>query len=662
MATYYVKNGGSDSANGLTDATAWAHHPWMTGWTAAAKSLVAGDIVSLKCGDVWVDKIIAAQNGTSGNPITLTSYGTGNKPKISGFTTLSSWTLYSGNVYYSTLTSDEQTNFVLVDNVNTGMGRWPDTGYRIFESYNNTSFTITDTQLSEETPYSWIGAELCLRCNNWTLERKRITNQSGDIITYSNIDGTSGAIGNNYGYFIQNDLRTLTVTNEWYHDFATNRLYIYGNPYGKTIKAATKQRLFYTNGYDYLTINNIEFEGSIENLIHSAGTVTGLVITNCNMQYSGENGIMLINTPSYCNISNNTISDCQAAGIKLWGGTENIISYNSISRSGMVLGMGYIAFRHCGIYTSGTTNLDVLNNIIIDSASNGITIDGTYNLVQYNYVENASMRVNDSGGIYVGSSAGNYSTIDHNIIYNVPGDGSGTPYASNPLARGLYVDDFAQYLTITNNIIHTSTESSMMLHDANDNIVRYNILYNSRYGLYYLSSSAASIRRNLVDHNQFVALASTQYSTFAQAYSGSPGDITNFGTINYNIYARPINQNTDQTHLRTWDASYTNRTLSSWQSFTGHDLNSSYNLGGAISSTNDIRLIFNNTMSDKYFELSASMKGLDNTSYSGTITLEPFTGLVLLGVGTVTEVEDEPPIPEGYITITGFRLNKYSIL
>lgn len=662
MATYYVKNGGNDSANGLTDATAWAHHPWMTGWTASTKSLVAGDIVCLKSGDVWVDKIIAAQNGTSGNPITLTSYGTGDKPKISGFTTLSSWTLYSGSIYYATFTADKQTNVVTINDVNTGMGRWPDTGYRIFESYNNTSRTFTDTQLSEETPYNWVGAEVCIRKNNWSLDRALITNQSGDVITYSSLGGDSGIIGNNYGYFIQNDLRTLTVENEWYHDYTTNRLYIYGNPAGKVIKVATKQRLFYTNGYDYLTINNIEFEGSIENLIHSEGTVTSFIITNCNLYYSGENGIMFINTPSYCEVTYNDIADCQAAGIKLWGGTENNISYNTIDSCGIIRGMGYIAFRNCGIYTSGTNYLDITHNYVTHTGSNGISIDGLYNLVQYNYVELSSLCINDSGGIYIGSSAANYSTIDHNIIYNIPGDGSGTPYASSPLTRGLYADDFAQYLTITNNIIHTATESAMMLHDANDNIVRYNILYNSKYGLYYLSSSAGSIRRNLVDHNKFVALETTQHSTFAQAYAGSPGDISNFGTINYNIYARPINQNTSTGHLRTWDGGYVSRTLDSWQTFTGHDTNSTLNLGGAISSINNIRLIFNNEMEDKYFELSAPMKGLDNTTYSGTISLSAFTGLVLLGVGTVTEVEDEPPIQETYTVINHFRLNKYSIL
>lgn len=643
---YYVKNGGSDSANGLSDATAWANHPWMEGWTTSAKSLSPGDTVFLKAGSVWTDKITVAQSGASGSPIVISSYGTGSQPLISGFVTLTGWTLYSGSVYYTTLVAEAQTNMVTVDGVNTGMGRWPDTGYRIFESYNNTGYTITDNELLEETPHDWDGAEVVIRKNNWSLDRCAISSHSGDVITYSLLGGDGGVIGNNYGYFIQNDLRTVTATNEWYHSHSTNTLYIYGNPSGKTVRAATKTKLIYNNGFDYVSIHDIALEGSISNLIESTGTVTSFSVMDCTLSFSGENAIMYINTPSYCIVTGNTISDSQAAGIKLWGGTENTISYNNVNNSGMILGMGYIAFRHCGIYTSGTSNLDILHNRVINSASNAIIIDGTYNLVQYNYVENASLRVNDSGGIYAGSSAANNSTLDHNIIYNVPGDGSGTPYASNPLARGLYVDDFAQYLTITNNIIHTSTESAMMLHDANDNTVRNNILYNSKYGLYYLSSSAGSIRRNLVDHNQFVALTATQYSTFAQAYSGSPGDISNFGTINYNIYARPINQSTDQTHLRTWDATYTSRTLSGWQTFTGHDANSTYNLGGVISSTNDIRLIFNETVNNKSFTLSAAMKGLDNASYSGTVTLSPFTGLVLLGVGTVTEVEDPEPDPD----------------
>ena len=79
---YYVKNGGSDAANGLTDGTAWANHPWMSSWTAAPKTLSAGDVVYMKCGSTWNTQIVVAQSGSAGNHITISSYSTGAKPKI----------------------------------------------------------------------------------------------------------------------------------------------------------------------------------------------------------------------------------------------------------------------------------------------------------------------------------------------------------------------------------------------------------------------------------------------------------------------------------------------------------------------------------------------------------------------------------------------------
>jgi len=85
---YYVKNGGNDLALGTSDASAWAHHPWMTTWTGRT-TLVAGDNVFMKRGDIWsiaapsAPFITVAQNGVSGNPITTTWYGaSGNKPLI----------------------------------------------------------------------------------------------------------------------------------------------------------------------------------------------------------------------------------------------------------------------------------------------------------------------------------------------------------------------------------------------------------------------------------------------------------------------------------------------------------------------------------------------------------------------------------------------------
>ena len=79
---YYVKNGGNNTLSGLDDANAWAHHPWMSSWTAAAKSLSAGDNVYMKCGSTWTTQIVVAQSGSEGNHITISSYSTGAKPKI----------------------------------------------------------------------------------------------------------------------------------------------------------------------------------------------------------------------------------------------------------------------------------------------------------------------------------------------------------------------------------------------------------------------------------------------------------------------------------------------------------------------------------------------------------------------------------------------------
>jgi hypothetical protein len=85
---YYVKNGGSDAASGTSDATAWAHHPWMSTWTGHV-ILVAGDNVFMKRDNIWSiatpnsPYMKVGQSGSSGNPITTTWYGTsGSKPVI----------------------------------------------------------------------------------------------------------------------------------------------------------------------------------------------------------------------------------------------------------------------------------------------------------------------------------------------------------------------------------------------------------------------------------------------------------------------------------------------------------------------------------------------------------------------------------------------------
>ena len=89
MANYFVKNGGDNSANGLTDGTAWETITKVNGF-----SFAAGDTIYFNQGDTWTEDLNLSVSGNSSNDITISSYGTGNKPifvgtnKVRNYTTI----------------------------------------------------------------------------------------------------------------------------------------------------------------------------------------------------------------------------------------------------------------------------------------------------------------------------------------------------------------------------------------------------------------------------------------------------------------------------------------------------------------------------------------------------------------------------------------------
>jgi hypothetical protein len=100
MTTYYVSSStGNDNNDGLTPQTAWATLQKVN--TAGIKD---GDTVLFKCGDTFYGSI-QLSNFTS--PVTLSSYGVGDKPKITAYKIAndpSSWVQHSTNVWKINLT------------------------------------------------------------------------------------------------------------------------------------------------------------------------------------------------------------------------------------------------------------------------------------------------------------------------------------------------------------------------------------------------------------------------------------------------------------------------------------------------------------------------------------------------------------------------------
>jgi len=90
---YYVKNGGNDDLDGLSDANAWA-----TIAKVNATAFNAGDNIYFNKGDEWREQLTIPSSGSSGSPITFNAYGSGADPIINGADLVSTWTAYSATV------------------------------------------------------------------------------------------------------------------------------------------------------------------------------------------------------------------------------------------------------------------------------------------------------------------------------------------------------------------------------------------------------------------------------------------------------------------------------------------------------------------------------------------------------------------------------------
>jgi parallel beta-helix repeat protein len=88
LKAYYVSFSGGDDANTGTEAA-----PWKTIARVNQENFEAGDAILFKSGDTWSwdassmtgsDFLAPKGSGEAGNPITISSYGSGDKPKLEG--------------------------------------------------------------------------------------------------------------------------------------------------------------------------------------------------------------------------------------------------------------------------------------------------------------------------------------------------------------------------------------------------------------------------------------------------------------------------------------------------------------------------------------------------------------------------------------------------
>jgi uncharacterized repeat protein (TIGR02059 family) len=627
--TYYISSAGNDASNGLSESSSWKT---IAKVNSAFSTFKAADMILFRRGDVFYGTINVTVSGSAGNPITIGAYGTGNGPVISGFTILTGWTSYGGGIYYKAVSAESTPNVLILDGANTPLGRtpnlpspngWP-SDIPTVESGSSASMTASGVQTSP----SLVGADVVIRTQQWVTERRTITGHSNHTLSYASTEYAASA---GSGYFIENDISCLNVYGEWCYRNGNVYMYFGGsnNPANHTIKVSVRDYGINCSK-NYLTIDGLTIEGADQYLIYSNGTKN--IIQNCTLQFSGKYGIY--GNQSYLSALNNIITQCNETAVFVSSGTNTTISGNNISYSGMISGMGGSDDGgYCGVACEGANSLITHNNITY-SGYDGIRWGGQNSEVSYNFINWSCMNKADGAGAYTYRGTGIIGrVIKYNIIMNSQAQPYGWSELDNTSANGIYFDG-ASDINCHHNILAYNQGKGIFVNADQRAIIEYNTCYGNTYGIYVFSEGVASgadgtARDHTIRNNTLVSKLSTDLS-LCLITKLAASDLPLIGIIDYNHYAKPIsNSQYIFTEYSAWGGPNQRITIAEMSSQLGFDTHST---ASAITLTdvNKIRFEYNETSSNKVVALDAGYVDAVGTKYSGSITLLPFTSVVLM--------------------------------
>jgi len=630
---YYIDNSGSDSYAGTSPGAAW-----QTLSKVNSSTFLAGDSILFNRNGTWYGILRPNSSGSSGTPIVYGAYGTGNDPIITGFTAASGFTNVGTNLWESAALPSTNTlgrRMVVINGVNTAMGRYPNTGYLNYQSYNSNT-SITSSSLSGSP--NWTGAELVDFATRASFSRAPITAQSGGTLTFTPSPKITVWDHNVPQFFIQNDPRTLDVTNEWYFNPSTKKIQIYNTATPTNVRLATIDTLVYMNGRNYITFSNISFQGS--NIVSiGVNSSQHISVLNCDFDFSGQDAIdgPWTNSSTGLDIESNTFNHSNNNAIFLSQICDHAtIRSNTITNTGVIPGMTNISDQNCSAINAPAPYSLIEYNTIDSVGYTAIKFFGSYTNINNNYLKNFCLLLRDGGGIYTwnyGKSIQAGINILNNIVIN-----NNTSSSLNTEIYGIYLDDLSNNIVISGN---TSANCGwgIELHSVTNVTVKNNTTYNNSMASIFLMEdnyaggvSGLTIMDNIqLTNNIFFAKTPTQKTLwlYPLILPIVPPDFHS----DSNYYARPIDNN-GYSILSNYEPQggtqvLTTMDLPSWQTFCLQEADSKVTQK-AITDTNDLRFEYNEKGINKTMPLDANYVDVVNKAHSNSITLEPYSSVILI--------------------------------
>lgn len=524
--------------------------PWKTlkKFNEISANLAPGDSVSFKRGEKFFGQLLLRKSGTKQKPIVITSYGEGNAPEIHGWEQLetpedSGQQQYIYDLSGINFNSDQKVQTVSVGGVLMEKGRYPNDDFLRYQATENEKLILSK---NSEQLSRFANAEIVLRKNEWIFDKGRILQVDQQGIFFEN--QTSYKPTNDYGFFIQDHSETLDRHGEWFHDKIANRLIVFIDrnilPEPSSVKISTVDHLV-TNktNVKYVTIQGLKFTGSRKSIINLTEGAH-ISIVDCTIEAAGEDGIYITNVP-HVTISGNTINSAFGNGIFLRYGTPcAVIENNDISKINLFAGMGNPGDQvGVGIYCRSDSSY-ILGNTLKDIGYSGIFFGGNHTTVEKNLVDGFCLTKNDGGGIYTYEGKRNLNYINRvvqsNTILNGKGTRKGNKYTNSiehPQVEGIYIDDNASGIAITDNVVATVSRNGINLHNARQISLTQNSVIDCANLLSFSDDNLGDpIKDVFVQKNKLITTSSSQQ---AIKISGKSANLMEQITFSGNIFNFP---------------------------------------------------------------------------------------------------------------------------
>lgn len=610
---YYVSNNGDDNNIGTDICSAWQTINKVNTY----KLFEAGDSILFKCGNTWNEKLIVPNSN-----ITFSSYGAGDKPLITGFQTQEGFS-QSGNIWTTTTTSAiKGLNTVMINGKFAYKARYPNSGFFASKGPLRNDYITTVLPLYQD----YVGTEVVARTQNWVLDVRKVIAQTANTITVSpKLMYNMMDLG---GFFFQNSTSFIDSVGEFSFDSLTKSLSVYSTSV-PTVQISSIDTLVLINHKDNVTFNNIGFTGA--NIFAlKVDTSHNFTLKNCSINYAGRFGIWASKSRNIT-IDNNTIENCyniglllgfhrtNVAGITIDSCKKAVVTNNIIKNIGTVAGMAPHGLMNwdgerteIGVFMAGDSSI-VKNNLVDSIGGHGIKIHGRYDSICHNYITNFAFNKCDVGGIQTQNTgvAADYNrgmVLHKNIISN----GIGFTYwvVANNIAAGIYLDQYANGITIKGNTVFNCRGASLYLLKDSNIIVRNNDLENTLdYTLLMVQS-----KNIYLNGNAFYQRSKTRW-IFSSDWAAIKQSDSNY-------FLRPLAP-TNMLYYVGKQYSFPHL----WQDSTGFDMNSS---GTPSSITSNVgQLYINPTLRDSIINVNGTFVDARGNVITNSFTLKPYTSITL---------------------------------